>query len=264
MIAPTPLNIMGSSCAWRHLALDCVESTNDIALQQASDGASEGLIITARQQTKGRGRLGRKWFADNDDALLMSLLLRPDWLQISDAPQLSLLTALALYNAFEIDDKRVKWPNDLLVAGNKLAGVLMELRSGPTMQSTVIVAGIGINLREPVNGWPSDLRTPATSIATLGLPILTAHQCMLKVIAAFDHLYSCYRDGGFAPIAEQWWQAHGGRQQVEVDDGKQCRVGTATGLDDDGALLVCNEQGEQRVISSDVSLLAQDNYAAYY
>jgi len=254
MIAPTPLNIAGCHCPWRHLALDCVDSTNDTALEQAASGAAEGLVITARQQNQGRGRLGREWHADYDGALLMSLLLRPDWLAVADAAKLSLLTALALYNALDIKGKQLKWPNDLLVNGNKLAGILMELRADNAGEFPVIVVGIGVNLHAPSDGWPSDLRTPATALHDLGQPV-DAAALMQQIIREFDRLYVRYRDGGFATIAEQWWQAHGSKRQVKVDDGRHCWHGIAMGLDADGALLVRDNQGEHRVISADVTLL---------
>ncbi|MDX8413495.1 MAG: biotin--[acetyl-CoA-carboxylase] ligase [Mariprofundales bacterium] len=256
MIAPTPLNITGCRNHWRHLALECVASTNDVALQQAAAGAAEGLVVTALEQTAGRGRQGRAWHADYGDALLMSLLLRPDWLTAADAPQLSLLTALALYNTLNIKGKQLKWPNDLLINGNKLAGILMEFRADKGAKTPIIVVGIGINLRAPSSGWPNNLRTPATALHDLGHPT-NAAPLMEHIIREFDRLYTAYRDAGFATIAAHWWQAHGSNQQVKIEDGTDPWQGIATGLDSDGALLVRNAQGEHRVISADVTLLSQ-------
>jgi len=261
MIAPTPLNIAGCRNHWRHLALECVTSTNDVALQQAAAGAAEGLVITARQQTSGRGRQGREWHADYGDALLMSLLLRPDWLTTANAPQLSLLTALALYNTLDIEGKQLKWPNDLLVNGNKLAGILMELRADQSSKAPTIVVGIGINLQAPSSGWPNNLRTPATALHDLGHPT-DAAPLMARTIHEFDRLYTAYRDAGFATIADHWWQAHGSNQQVNIADGNETWQGVATGLDSDGALLVRNAQGEHRVISADVTLLSKEQTCA--
>ncbi len=253
MIAPSPLHLPACRCAWRHLALDCVTSTNDIALQQAEEGAAEGLVITARQQTKGRGRQGREWLAGYDDALLMSLLLRPDWLDVARAPQLSLLAAVALYHALDdIDGKRLKWPNDLLVDGRKLAGILTELRAPIAGRPPVVVVGIGVNLRPPSDGWPDQLRHPATALAALGVRC-GAGELMRRIIPAFDACYTAYRDGGFGAIAEQWWRAHGGEQPVTVDEGGRKWRGRAVGLDDDGALLVHDGHGVRRVVAADVA-----------
>ncbi|MDQ6963607.1 MAG: biotin--[acetyl-CoA-carboxylase] ligase [Mariprofundales bacterium] len=255
MIAPTPLNTPGCHTPWRHLALDCVASTNESALQQAQAGAAEGLVITAHYQTNGRGRLGREWHADYGDSLLMSLLLRPDWLTTPDAPQLSLLTALALYRAVDIDGKRLKWPNDLLINGKKLAGILMEMQTVAGNQPPYIIVGIGVNLQRPAAGWPSTLRLPATTLNEQLNQPCRADSLMQSILREFDHLYYQLRDQGFAAIADQWWQAHGESQPVEVDDGCHRWRGVATGLGSDGALLVRSESGEQRVLSADVTLL---------
>ncbi|MDX8409143.1 MAG: biotin--[acetyl-CoA-carboxylase] ligase [Mariprofundales bacterium] len=255
MIAPTPLQLPESRISWRHLALESVDSTNDIALRQADEGAAEGLVVTARSQRCGRGRLGRRWESGQGESLLMSVLLRPNWLQPQQAPELSLMAAVALYRALELPTARLKWPNDLLVGDCKLAGILTEMRTCRSDDCTTIdavVVGIGLNLLPPAGGWSGAFRLPPTSLQEQGLLELRAERWLSRLLIALDCAYLQFKECGFAPLAEAWWQAHGEGRMVTVDDGTRCWQGEAVGLDNDGALMVRGEDGVQRVVSADV------------
>ncbi|MDQ6950155.1 MAG: biotin--[acetyl-CoA-carboxylase] ligase [Mariprofundales bacterium] len=259
MIAPTPLHLPDSQISWHHLALDSVDSTNDVALRQAEEGAAEGLIVTARSQRCGRGRLGRRWQSGTDESLIMSVLLRPTWLPPQRASTLSLLTALALFDALNLPNSRLKWPNDLLVDGKKIAGILTEMRTGTATDGTrinAVVIGIGINLRTPHDGWANNFRLPATSLAEQNVDS-DANVWLPRILLQLDRRYTQLRAQGFTPIANAWWQAHGDGHMVRVNEGSQPWQGTAIKLDDDGALLVARDNGIQRVVTADVIHLPQ-------
>ncbi len=252
MIAPVPLHLTGCRCDWRHLALDVVSSTNDIVLQQAEAGAAEGLVVTARSQTAGRGRRGREWQCEAGDGLLMSLLLRPSNIPTSRMPWISLLTALALFDAIDLPEARVKWPNDLLLNERKVAGILTELRSTDT--GPVVAVGIGLNLSTPSDGWPAHLRHPATALDAFLPAHHPADTWMEAILRNFDRHYAVLLDGGYDLISEAWWKAHGGERDIEVDDGTQCWRGTAIGLSDNGALQVRDAHGAHTtLIAADVT-----------
>lgn len=256
MIAPTPLSLPDCRIPWRHLALDTVTSTNDIALQQAAQGAAEGLVVTARQQSAGRGRHGREWIGDPGRSLLMSLLLRPERIDPHRLPQISLAAALALHDALSAAgaNARVKWPNDLLIEGCKVAGILSELRCAPT-GGPIVAVGIGLNLKPPVDGWPGHLRRPAAALSRFaGVVQCDAAAWMLRILPCFDRRYAQLTDDAFPAIADDWWRAHGGARPVTVDE--ECALpwrGTAVGIDDDGALLVRDAEGRtHRIVAAEV------------
>lgn len=142
-----------------------VKSTNDIAMRMAENGAVEGTIITAEQQTSGRGRLGREWFSPLGTGIYLSIILRPNF-SPDKAPGISLMTALALADVISVhlpDMVKIKWPNDLLLNGRKTAGILTELAADKDRIEHLIV-GVGINVNQEMSDFPSELRPGATSI----------------------------------------------------------------------------------------------------
>ncbi|RME40945.1 MAG: biotin--[acetyl-CoA-carboxylase] ligase, partial [Deltaproteobacteria bacterium] len=140
-------------------------STNTDVLAAATAGEDEGLALFARRQTAGRGRLGRRWHT-LPKALAFSVLLRPP-MHPAEASRLALLAAVAVHEALAAwaPGLGIKWPNDLLAGGRKLAGILTEMRAEPERVQAVAI-GIGINLAPPPDGWPDDLRWPATDLET--------------------------------------------------------------------------------------------------
>jgi len=234
---------------------DSIDSTNREAMRQAEKDCSEGLVILANQQDTGRGRLGRTWHTLHD-SLALSVVLRPN-LPPEQVPQLSLVAAVAVQQALSkyCADIRIKWPNDLLIHGAKVAGILTEMRGEPGLVHAVIV-GIGININTPKNGWPDDITQRVTSLSEHTLQAVSRLQCAAAIIASLDEHYHRYLEQGFAPIGEAWWQAHAAsKQKVRVHDGRNYIEGIATGLDSDGALLLSNQHGTQRIIAGELELL---------
>ena len=230
-------------------------STNQDAMQQADAGADEGLVIFAHKQHHGKGRLGRTWHT-MPESLAASVLLRPD-LPPEQVPQLSLLTAVALHDALSryAPDLRIKWPNDLLHHGHKVAGILTEMRAEPGRVHAVVL-GFGINLKAPAVGWPDDINKPATDMASISTTPISKTRLATAILTALDEWYDIYLQQGFAPVHQAWWQAHvASGAPVSVYNGREYIQGIARALDADGALILETTSGTQRIISGDLELL---------
>ncbi|MGI8966053.1 MAG: biotin--[acetyl-CoA-carboxylase] ligase, partial [Limisphaerales bacterium] len=140
-------------------------STNDVMEKLARDGVQEGAVVFAESQSKGRGRLGRKWVSPPRQGLWFSILLRPDFLP-QNATQLTVAAATALSRAIRLQTNltpEIKWPNDILIRGKKVAGILTELRAELDRIKYVII-GIGLDVNLSATEFPADLRTLATSL----------------------------------------------------------------------------------------------------
>src|SRR6202142_2836025 len=140
-------------------------STNDVIEKLARDGVKEGAVVFAESQTKGRGRLGRKWISPERKGLWFSVLLRPD-LRPQEATQLTVASATALRRAIQSAtglQPEIKWPNDILIGGKKVAGILTELNAELDKVRYVIL-GIGIDVNLDANEFPVELKKNATSL----------------------------------------------------------------------------------------------------
>src|SRR5438105_13413073 len=140
-------------------------STNDVIEKLARDGVKEGAVVFAESQSRGRGRLGRKWISPARKGLWFSVLLRPP-LRPQSATQLTVAVAIALRNAIELQTglrAEIKWPNDILVSGKKVAGILTELNAELDRIKYVLV-GIGVDVNINTNEFPQELRAQATSL----------------------------------------------------------------------------------------------------
>ncbi|HXH64105.1 MAG TPA: biotin--[acetyl-CoA-carboxylase] ligase [Mariprofundaceae bacterium] len=240
----------------RILCLETVDSTNLEALRAADADAPEGLVIIAEQQQHGRGRLGRTWHTLTDDALALSVLLRPS-LPPERVSQIPLVVGVALYEAFRGlgAEVAIKWPNDILHRGAKLAGILTEMRAEPGHVQAV-VAGIGINVRHPENGWPDDIQQAVTDLATAARRPMRRLEVAERVIRSLDACYGLYLHEGFDSLRDSWWSAHAGSgTRVRVHDGGGYVEGTAIAIDHDGALLLSTGDATRRIIAGDLELM---------
>lgn len=231
------------------------DSTNSRAWQLGEEGAPAGTVVIADQQTAGKGRLGRRWCSPPGVNLYLSVLLRPD-LEPRQAPQLTFMTSLAVARAVELCSglrPTVKWPNDVLIGGRKLAGLLNEM-SAETEQIHFLVLGIGVNLNMQAAQFPDDLRYPATSLAQeLGAPVSRTDFCR-TLLAELDRLYLEYERGGFDVLREGWLGYFDLRgRRVLVEGPQRTLLGEVTGIDHDGALLLLLDNGMlERVLAGDV------------
>lgn len=221
-------------------------STQDLVLAAAARGAPEGYCCVAQEQTAGRGRLGRRWLAPPGTALLMSVLLRP---RADRQGGVTLAAGLAVADALETGSgvsAQLKWPNDILVDGMKLGGVLAEV------ESDAVVLGVGLNLR--VDGVP-DVSAVA-SLHRLVDPAPRWDQLLTVLLPALATRLAQLELSGVPGLRPDWTARAAGLGAPARVSGPAGRVeGIATGIDDDGALLVAGPGGVTRVVAGDVLLL---------
>ena len=235
-----------------------IDSTNSYARRLAEQGAAEGEVVIAESQTQGRGRLGRHWVSPPHVNLYFSIILRPT-LPPAQAPQITLMAAVALAETLEWFlpvPPVIKWPNDILVDGKKLAGILTEMSCDAEGVDYVIL-GIGVNLNYPLDLMPDEIRQRATSVFALSKKTVSREAFLRRLIQDLDRCYGEIQGTGFAQIASRWESYFGLRgQRVRVELLDQVVLGTAQGIDRDGALLLEDDQGNlQRVIAGDVTPL---------
>lgn len=186
-------------------------STNDVAKERALAGAPEGLVVVADRQTRGRGRRGRSWTSAAGQGLYFSALLRPGW-PAADAPWLGVLAGLAAWQAVHAlgaARAAVKWPNDVLVDGRKLGGVLVEPRIAAGRVEFAVL-GIGINVAQADADWPDDLRGVAVSLHALGVRTDVA-AVRDALCSSLTSLYQQTADGVVQALDASWRAATGGQ-----------------------------------------------------
>ena len=232
-------------------------STNDVAEKLARDGVPEGAVVFAESQTKGRGRLGRKWQSPTRKGLWFSVLLRPK-MRPQEATQLTVASATALRRAIRSVtglSAEIKWPNDLLIRGKKVVGILTEM-SAEVDRVRHLILGIGVDVNQNADEFPPELRPLATSLKLATGEALCRAELATAILRELDADYARINAGEFAAVADEWEAACVtiGRN-VTVHAGNRQFSGRAEALDDDGALLIRTEHGHQeRVTGGDVTL----------
>ena len=229
---------------WTLVARDSVGSTNDEAAHLADNGATEGTVVWAREQTGGRGRRGRRW-ASPIGNLYSSTILRPDC-TAPRAAELGFVAALAVADIVPAGRAvRVKWPNDVLVDGGKIAGILLESAIAQTGRVEHVVAGVGINV-----GFAPQLPEMRYPGAALGGSVEAALEKFTHALAA--RLVEWRRDGFEAVRAA--WLAKAGPIGAEVDVklGDELVRGRFAGLDREGALLLDTAAGPRKIVSGEL------------
>ena len=239
----------------RVCCLDVTDSTNLKACRLGDGGEPEGMVVIAEQQTFGKGRMGRRWESPAGVNLYASILLRPAILPF-DAPQLTFLSAVAVCRAIKSVtglQATAKWPNDVLLNGKKVAGLLNEM-SAETDRVNYVVLGIGVNLNMREEQFPQDLRYPATSLAITGGRPVSRLDFTRTLLQEIDALYQLFMQQGSEPVLEAWAQLCDMTGQVVRVDCNELQIeGVMTGLADDGALLVRTATGKmERVYAGDV------------
>ena len=231
------------------LHFDSLPSTNLEAIKQAADGAPEGLVIVADEQTAGRGRLGRHWSSPKDAGLYFSVVLRPQ-VYAGTWPLITFAAALAVQDAlFRCCNLRtdIKWPNDIIVNGRKLCGILAETVESGARAS--IVLGIGLNLTS--TALPLELSETATSIESATGAAPNAETVLQAILEAFQSRYATLlQDGGREEVIKEWSQnsSFAAGKQIRVNNGHETIEGISRGVERDGALRVETDAGEIRVV----------------
>jgi len=236
----------------RLLRYDTIGSTNEEAKRLAREGAPEGTWVWGLEQTAGRGRRGRFW-ASPPGNLYVSLVLRPAC-SAAQAAQLGFVAALALGEALARmlpagAELRYKWPNDVLIGGRKIAGILLESEMGPGERLSFVVLGAGVNLASS----PPEAEFPATSLAEEGVSGVAPGRLLGAFATAFVGWAQRWRNEGFAPLRGAWLAravAVGAAVRVRLDHA--AFEGRFLDLDEDGALMLDTPQGRRRITAGDV------------
>lgn len=230
-----------------------IDSTNEEARRLGEAGEAGPIWITAEMQTAGRGRRGRAWVSPSGN-FMGTLFLRPQ-VNPRKAAELSFVAAVAVHDAVDgllpptlRPGLKLKWPNDLLHDGRKLAGILLESSGIAGSELAWLAIGIGVNLAQ----HPDNIEYPATSLAALGIPGVTPAQALERLAAAFDARIRQWRDvQGFAAIRQAWLtRAAGLGGPITVRLADETFDGMFEGLAPDGALEVRLQSGAIRHISA--------------
>jgi BirA family biotin operon repressor/biotin-[acetyl-CoA-carboxylase] ligase len=232
-------------------------STNDIVEKLARDRVKEGVVVFAETQTRGRGRLGRKWSSPVGKGLWFSVLLRPG-LRPVEVTRLTVASATALVRAIRQSTglvPKIKWPNDILIQGKKVAGILSEMNAeGDRVRHVVL--GIGVNVNFSTTDFPADLRRLATSLKIASGGPVDRAELAAALLRELDHDYARVNPRQFPALADEWEaQCITLGNQVTVQVGGRRVQGRAESLNDDGTLLVRTQHGRlEHITGGDVFL----------
>ena len=238
------------------LSYDVLDSTNEEAKRLAGGGASHGAVIWARRQSAGRGRMGREWISAEGN-LFVSVLLNPEC-DLATCSQLSFVAAVAAAETLSgivpgDEEITCKWPNDILLNGKKVGGILLESFTTPGemgRDKQWVVVGIGIN----VDSYPEHVMFPATCLREAGVEIISAKIVLSRFVYNFIHQYDAWVKSGFKPVQKAWSKlayrlGHG----VEIIVGDHQIDGMFEGIDTAGRLLVRGDSGAiQGIAAGDV------------
>ena len=236
-------------------------STNDLVSRLAQNASKEGAVVFAESQTQGRGRLGRLWISPARKGLWFSVLLRPN-LTPQSATQLTVAAATALVRAIDSQTglaPEIKWPNDILIKGKKVAGILTELTAELDHVKDVIL-GIGIDVNLEPHEFPPELRDCATSLRIAVGEKVDRSALAVAVLRELDRIYHLVQSRQFESVAEEWQRRCNtlGRT-VSIRMGDRVIRGRAESLDTDGALLIRGAYGRlERIIGGDVTMEKSD------
>jgi BirA family transcriptional regulator, biotin operon repressor / biotin---[acetyl-CoA-carboxylase] ligase len=234
-----------------------VDSTQILAHERARQGAEEGCLILAEEQLSGRGRMGRAWHSPPGKGIWMSLVLRPR-IPLHFTPQLTLLVSVAVCRAIrQITGVKaeIKWPNDILIEGKKVCGILLE-SSAEDERLLYVVAGIGISVNLSEEDYPPELREKATSLFIESGHRIRREELIASALAELEQLYELYHEEGFGTIRSLWEALSMSlRRTVTITTTAGVTEGYAEALDETGALIVRLPDGSlQKVFSGDIDV----------
>ncbi|MFD2045843.1 biotin--[acetyl-CoA-carboxylase] ligase [Ornithinibacillus salinisoli] len=221
-------------------------STQHIAHQVAQENAEHGTVIIADEQTNGKGRMNRHWYSTRGKGIWLSIILRPTILPYL-APQLTLLTACVLADVINKETKtnsKIKWPNDILINGRKIAGILTEMQAEQD-QIQYVVIGMGINVNHTENDLPGDIQEKATSLLLESKERVNLKNLIQQILVTFEQEYDAYIKDGFSKVKKKW-ESHSFKigENVQITTLKNQWTATFSGIAEDGALLITNDNGE--------------------
>jgi BirA family biotin operon repressor/biotin-[acetyl-CoA-carboxylase] ligase len=237
-----------------------IGSTNDEAYRLGMEGTPEGTVVIADCQTKGKGRVQRVWHSPAGTNIYTSIILRPQ-IKTAAAPQISLVAGVVvaeLLEQFCPDHVELKWPNDVLVNGKKICGILAQMKTAAD-QVDFVVIGIGINVNIRQNQFPADICDIATSLSAETKREILREDLIISLYENFAKWYKKLLQDGFASIKEQWlsYAAIIGRN-VQVSYFNETLTGKVLGIDDSGALILLDSHGKTiSVTAGDATILKE-------
>jgi BirA family transcriptional regulator, biotin operon repressor / biotin---[acetyl-CoA-carboxylase] ligase len=230
-------------------------STQFIAHEEAQNGAPDGTVVISEEQTSGKGRMSRPWDSAAGKGIWMSVITRPA-LTPQQAPQMTLVAAVAVTRAIEEVggvNPSIKWPNDILIDGKKVTGILTELQADPDRVKAIIL-GIGINVNQNDEDFPEELKSIATSLKMVSGKTINRAKLIAKTLEFLEHYTNLYVAHGFSPIKLLW-------EGYSNTVGKRIRAvmfnetieGIAMGITEDGMLNLKLDDGSIRgIFSADI------------
>jgi BirA family biotin operon repressor/biotin-[acetyl-CoA-carboxylase] ligase len=240
-----------------------VTSTNDVAKELAALRAKEGTIVIAEIQTSGRGRLGRSWLSPKGGVWL-SVILRPE-VKAKDVFKITFLTAVAVAKTirkmFKLNAE-IEWPNDVLINGKKVCGILTETSiRGETVDSVIV--GVGINANVDLNLFPNNLKKTVTTLASEVKMEVDREKFLHALLKELEAYYKMFKENNFDSILEEWKQLNRlFGANVEVVTFNEKIEGQAVNVDQNGALIIRLADGTTRkVFSGDVTCLPKKDKA---
>ena len=217
-----------------------IDSTNDRARVLAASGEPEGTVVLAGEQTRGRGRAERSWHSPPGLGLYLSVILRPA-APAARAPLLGLMASVASASALRAD---IKWPNDLLIGGKKVAGILTEARSTENGIRDVVI-GIGVNVNQQQGDFPPEIAASATSLRLARGATVERTAVALEIITALGRWYNLWSTAGDGRVLEEFriLATDLTGQRVRVMEGDSVWIGNTAGISPEGALRVRRDDG---------------------
>ena len=236
---------------------DSIDSTNTLAKGLANEGCPNGLVVVAEEQGAGKGRLSRGWISPYAKGIWFSVVLKPPFLP-QEASKCTLLAAVAVVKAVNKIagvHAAIKWPNDILLMGRKLVGILTEMNA-EFGHINYVVIGTGINTNATPDDYPEDVKDIAVSVADAATEQFTRVDLLCDILKNMEDLYEKALLDGFAPILEEWrkYSCTLG-QEVKVMAPDCTYFGKAEDIDEDGLLIVRKVDGTlEKVMAGDVSI----------
>jgi BirA family transcriptional regulator, biotin operon repressor / biotin---[acetyl-CoA-carboxylase] ligase len=237
-----------------------LDSTNTYATRLAREGAREGTAVIADSQSGGKGRLGRSWVSPSGVNLYLSVILRPP-VPPATVPQLNLLAAVAVAETIVRVSgltPAIKWPNDVLVEGKKVCGILAEMQTEAGALRSVVL-GIGVNLNAQLSAFPQELHDKASSLFLCGGRLIDRSAFAAALLTHLEKLYVLWLEKGFLALRPAWehYAAWMIGTQITVAAPEGTLAGTVVGLDSDGALLLqAGDSGTpRRLLAGDVTVV---------
>ncbi len=231
-----------------------VDSTNTWAIKEALKGAEEGEVFLAETQTQGRGRMGRKWFSPKGKNIYLSIILKPE-MPPQKVPLLNLGASLALAYFLEKVglEPELKWPNDVLLKGKKVSGILSEAYAEADRVNFVVL-GIGLNVNTRKEDFPEDIRNLATSLLIETGKEFSRNELVKRILEEFEGIYFLLKESPQQLLSKWCSYAKVEGKMVEVESFGELIEGVVQGIDEDGALLVKTQKGIKKILAGDVKV----------